>query len=268
LSSGGAPTSKVRGRPSVILCSVYADGQLKGVGHVFAPGLRLAAGVGIQNDREFHVQPLLEPAFKACAGPESQLSRRGGAIAPRSVRAAKPRGLAAGEDPVWKNLDHSRDDGSTLPEIGNGFRPCTRTARLYDFPNEAECLLRFLDTRGLGEAEYDPAEDIQFCEDQAHLLIVVIKAADQAPQPLLAPLTAIRKAHPNWPVIVAQTGLHELYPPGGRHIVPYPYGEEPLPAPAPSTAALPGRGPSDLLRSLAAQREWFGNVGARLCRSI
>src|ERR1700751_3957566 len=39
--------------------------------------------------------------------------------------------------------------GSTDAEIGNGFRPCTRTARMYSFPNEEECLVRFLDTRGL-----------------------------------------------------------------------------------------------------------------------
>jgi 50S ribosomal subunit-associated GTPase HflX len=39
--------------------------------------------------------------------------------------------------------------GSPLAEIGNGFRPCTATTRLYDFPADAP-LVRFLDTRGLG----------------------------------------------------------------------------------------------------------------------
>jgi predicted GTPase len=62
-------------------------------------------------------------------------------------------------------------------EIGNGFRPCTRTARLYDFPAEAP-VVRFLDTRGLGEVAYDPAEDIRFCEAQAHLVLGVMKATD------------------------------------------------------------------------------------------
>ncbi len=143
--------------------------------------------------------------------------------------------------------------GSDSAEIGNGFRPCTRTARLYDFPNEAECLLRFLDTRGLGETDYNPVEDIQFCEQEAHLLMVVIKASDQAPQPLLEPLQQIRKAHPNWPVIVVQTALHELYPLGGRHITSYPYCAEPISAQI----------PSDLARSLAAQREWFADLNAR-----
>ena len=49
--------------------------------------------------------------------------------------------------------------GSTDAEIGNGFRPCTKTARFYDFPTDAP-VVRFLDTRGLGEVDYDPGSDI------------------------------------------------------------------------------------------------------------
>ena len=44
-------------------------------------------------------------------------------------------------------------------EVGEGFEPCTRTAAFYDVPPEVP-LLRFLDTRGLGEADYDPANDM------------------------------------------------------------------------------------------------------------
>ena len=55
---------------------------------------------------------------------------------------------------------------SPAAEIGGGFKACTRTARIYDFPNESECFLRFLDTRGLGEASYDPGEDIALFEKQ------------------------------------------------------------------------------------------------------
>ena len=40
-------------------------------------------------------------------------------------------------------------------EIGNGFVPCTRTADAFDFP-EGDPVLRFLDTRGLGESGYRP----------------------------------------------------------------------------------------------------------------
>jgi predicted GTPase len=49
--------------------------------------------------------------------------------------------------------------GDQRVEIGQGFEPCTRTAAFYDVPRE-EPLLRFLDTRGLGEGNYDAASDI------------------------------------------------------------------------------------------------------------
>ena len=42
--------------------------------------------------------------------------------------------------------------GDPRAEVGQGFEPCTRTAAFYDVPREAP-LLRFLDTRGLGEAD-------------------------------------------------------------------------------------------------------------------
>lgn len=145
--------------------------------------------------------------------------------------------------------------GSTRAEIGSGFRPCTRTAQLYPFPSEQECFLHFLDTRGLGEADYDPAEDVGVLEDRSHCLIVVIKAMDHAQRSVLDPLGAIFRAHPNWPLIVVQTTLHEGYPtPEARHVVPYPYGESPYP---PSV-------PHDLARSLISQRAWFADYRARL----
>ncbi|MEX2558511.1 MAG: DUF697 domain-containing protein [Pirellulales bacterium] len=143
---------------------------------------------------------------------------------------------------------------SSNTEIGNGFRPCTRTARLYPYPNQEEHFVQFLDTRGLGEVDYDPSEDMHVLENQAHLLIVVIKALDHAQASVLAPLKKIRKAHPRWPVIVVQTALHEGYPsPATPHVVPYPYGEPPYPSSV----------PTDLARSLAAQRETFAGMNAR-----
>jgi len=138
--------------------------------------------------------------------------------------------------------------GSTRAEIGNGFRPCTRTAELYPFPSRQDCFLQFLDTRGLGETEYDPSEDLRVLEDRAHCLIVVMKAMDHAQAAVVGPLQTIRKAHPDWPLIVVQTALHEGYPTSStRHLQPYPYTETPL----------PGSVASDLARSLACQRELF-----------
>jgi uncharacterized protein (DUF697 family) len=169
--------------------------------------------------------------------------------------------------------------GSTRAEIGNGFRPCTRTAQLFSFPQEDDCLLKFLDTRGLGEVDYDPSEDIRVLEDQAHLIIIVMKALDHAQQCVIEPLKKILRTHPQWPVIVVQTSLHEAYPravahvaanrvepipdhdettevatpSAGKHIVPYPFASFPYP---PNV-------PEDLSRSLATQRELFEDYNAR-----
>src|SRR5690242_20111268 len=49
--------------------------------------------------------------------------------------------------------------GADDAEVGHGFRPCTRTSRRYDFPSPEAALLTFIDTRGLDEPGYDPAED-------------------------------------------------------------------------------------------------------------
>lgn len=143
--------------------------------------------------------------------------------------------------------------GSSRAEIGNGFQPCTRTARVYAYPNDETPILKFLDTRGLGEVAYDPESDMEVLADQAHLLIVVVKALDHALASLVKPLSKIRKAHPKWPVIVAQTCLHEGYPPGFAHPNPYPF----------SADAAPDSMPTDLLRSLAAQREAFADDSLR-----
>jgi len=139
--------------------------------------------------------------------------------------------------------------GSDEAVIGNGFQPCTRTARFYDFPAEAP-VVRLLDTRGLGEVAYDPTEDIHYCESQAHLLLGVMKATDIRQEAVFEVLRAVRRRHPEWPVLIAQTGLHEGYPPGGGHVLPYPYDQPPWPLQA----------PANLARALSAQRDRLGNL--------
>jgi uncharacterized protein (DUF697 family) len=143
--------------------------------------------------------------------------------------------------------------GAPRAEIGNGFRPCTRTAQLYAFPGEADCLVKFLDTRGLGEVGYDPAEDLRYSAEQAHLLMVVIKAMDHAHGSVLDAVRAARQAQPQWPMIVVQTSLHEGYSVGMSHIEPYPFASLPYPSSV----------PADLARSLATQREAFAEFEPR-----
>ncbi|NEZ05025.1 hypothetical protein G4Y73_12775 [Wenzhouxiangella sp. XN201] len=140
--------------------------------------------------------------------------------------------------------------GSSRAAIGNGFRPCTRTASIYDFPQEVP-VVRFLDTRGLGEVGYDPTEDIALCEDQAHLLIVVVRAAEPRPQSVLDVLRKVRKRHPDWPVVIAQTCLHHGYDDDQAvHVLPYPYCED-------NWQAIV---PEGLSRLLISQREFFAGL--------
>lgn len=142
--------------------------------------------------------------------------------------------------------------GASDAEIGDGFRPCTRTARLYAFPDDMP-VLRFLDTRGLGEADYDPTEDLAFSESTAHLVLATVRAMDTDQSALFEALRQVRTRHPDWPIVVAQTSLHDAYAPGQGHILPYPFEPE---APRDAIARIP----TDLMRALAHQRALFDTL--------
>jgi len=101
-------------------------------------------------------------------------------------------------------------------EIGRGYQPCTRTSRVFDFPPEAP-VIRFLDSSGLGEAGYDPAEDLAALERRAHVVLAVVRAMDRRQDELMRVLRAVRERHPDWAIVVAQTWLHEGYPDGADH---------------------------------------------------
>ena len=71
-------------------------------------------------------------------------------------------------------------------------------------------------------------------------------------------IRAIRQRHPDWPVVVAQTSLHEAYSPGQSHLLPYPFGS------TPSAAAVPDR----LARTLEYQRTLFQALPGRGALSL
>jgi uncharacterized protein (DUF697 family) len=158
--------------------------------------------------------------------------------------------VQSGKTSIIRELTQASD-----AEIGSGFEACTKTARVFDFPAEAP-IIRFLDTRGLGEVAYDPSEDIAFCEDRSHLLLVVVKALDFQQEAVLSTIRAARIRHPDWPIVVAQTTLHEGYVPGADHVQPYPFGTAHEASPLLQSlrraldhqrslfASLPGRGPA------------------------
>ncbi len=142
--------------------------------------------------------------------------------------------------------------GDERAKIGDLFRPCTRTAALYDFPDAKAPLLRFLDTRGLGEANYDPTEDIAQFAHQAHLLMVVVRTMDLAQDTVLHALRAIHSRRPDWPILIVLTSLHEGYAPQDTHLLPYPYHKWPLPSAT----------PRELAAAIHYQRQQFANFNA------
>src|SRR5262249_22690997 len=112
--------------------------------------------------------------------------------------------------------------GAEDAAIGSGFRPCTRTSRLYQFPTPDAPLLTFLDTRGVDEPGYDATEDIAAFDPQAHIVLVTVKATDFAQGNVRSTLERIRAASPSRPVVLIITCLHEAIP-RQPHPEPYPF---------------------------------------------
>ena len=167
--------------------------------------------------------------------------------------------------------------GATAAEIGNGFRPQTKASSEYDFPTRDQPIVKFLDTRGLGEAGYDPAEDLAAFDAQTHVIVVVARVMDHALAEVLEPLKKIRAARPTRPVVLALTCLHEAYP-FEQHPEPDPFGksretsderQEPEKdggdAPAGSClSTLNSRLPENLERSLIEQQQRFSGLVDRI----
>jgi hypothetical protein len=224
--------------------------------------IELADGVTLdevkaKTEAEFRVA-LAHPAFDEAG---AALGRgEGGALrlgprrgADRSCRAqarsAAPVIWLIGKTGAGKTAIVSALTGDPRAEIGEGYQPCTRLAAFYDVPEEAP-FLRFLDTRGLEEAGYDPAEDIAWCEAQAHLLLAVMQVDDPAQEPVMKVVRQARRRHPDWPLVVAQTGLHRRYRPGTGHperLRRGPAARSPWPTRSPisaaSSRACPGEDP-------------------------
>jgi uncharacterized protein (DUF697 family)/predicted GTPase len=143
--------------------------------------------------------------------------------------------------------------GADEAEIGQGFKPCTRFSRLYQFPTPEAPLLSFIDTRGIDEPGYDPAEDLARFNAEAHVVLVTVKALDHAQENILTSLRSIRAAQPQRPVVLILTCLHEAYP-QQQHPQPYPFGTE-----QEATAV-----PEDLQRTIAEQKRCFEGLVDRV----
>jgi len=68
-------------------------------------------------------------------------------------------------------------------------------------------VLRFLDTRGLGEANYDPAEDLAMAEQGSHAILLLTRVDDPAQETVLA---ALRTLPEPIPIVHVHTALHTV----------------------------------------------------------
>lgn len=99
--------------------------------------------------------------------------------------------------------------GNERITIGNGFRPCTTTSEAYDYPDNNPWV-RFLDTRGLDEANYDPEEDLSYCQAQSHALLICARIDDPEQSTLIEALKRIRKKIPTKSVLVIHTASEQI----------------------------------------------------------
>lgn len=90
-------------------------------------------------------------------------------------------------------------------EVGSGFAPCTRHAQAFDFPADHP-VLRFLDTRGLGERGYDPDEDLREAERGSHAVVILARLDDPVQGAVAQVLARLRRARSRLPVVVVHTG--------------------------------------------------------------
>jgi len=102
--------------------------------------------------------------------------------------------------------------GQSRAKIGNGFMPCTHDSSYFDYPQERP-ILRFLDTRGLGDVDYDVDADLAALGRSSHALLVVCRIRDGEQSDVLRALKKIRKSvrHIRHSAIIAvHTGADEL----------------------------------------------------------
>lgn len=92
--------------------------------------------------------------------------------------------------------------------VGGGFAPGTREAAVHNFPLVAPAV-RFLDTRGLGEAGHDVAADVSAAQAMADAALAVVRYDDPVQDPVVAVIRALKL-----PVLVVFTGA-DLVPEAG-----------------------------------------------------
>lgn len=113
-----------------------------------------------------------------------------------------------GKTGAGKSTIVQRLTGDTKASIGNGFAPCTQTASFYDHPATAP-VVRFLDTRGLGETDYDPGEDLAYCRARSHAVLIITRVDDTSQSDVIQALQGLRQPA-ELPVIHVHTTLQAI----------------------------------------------------------
>ena len=99
--------------------------------------------------------------------------------------------------------------GKSAAEIGNGFVPCTRTSDAYDYP-EGDPVLRFLDTRGLGEAGYRPDADLALNGDASQMVLLLSRLDDPVQGNVAEALAKVVRKKCDLPVLVLHTAADKV----------------------------------------------------------
>lgn len=108
--------------------------------------------------------------------------------------------------------------GKDAAQVGNGFSPCTRTADAYDYPAD-DPVLRFLDTRGLGEAGYRPDEDLASNGNASQMILVLSRLDDPVQGNVAEALAKVVRKEPDLPVVVLHTAADKVRDPLARRRV-------------------------------------------------
>lgn len=105
--------------------------------------------------------------------------------------------------------------GKNAAEIGNGFAPCTRTADAFDYP-ESDPVLRFLDTRGLGEAGYRPDADLASNGDASQMILVLSRLDDPVQGKVAEALAQVIRKKTDLQVVILHSAADKVFDPAER----------------------------------------------------
>lgn len=114
-----------------------------------------------------------------------------------------------GKTGAGKSSIVQRLTGDTRAQIGNGYAPCTDSAVYYDYPATLP-VMRFLDTRGLGEAHYDPADDLAVARKGSHALLILTRVDDTSQAALLGALGSLQLQPADAAILHVHTALQTL----------------------------------------------------------